>query len=1376
MNSAKNGSIEPVRDDHEAQPVPHPAASLPELLLRQTASRPDDTAVVDGDRVLTFAQLTGRAARLAERLRAAGAGPDGVVGLFLTPSAALVTGTWGVLLAGAAYLPLAPDYPEDRVSYMIDDSGLDMVITEPELRDQLVDLLPHDVPVITLDEMEDVPSAPATWDHPGADDAAYVIYTSGTTGRPKGVVVEHGAIASQIAWLRDSIGIDGDETILRKTPISFDAAQWETLALATGTRVVVGPPGVHRDPSALIETIIANDVTVLQCVPTLLQALVDDESFDRCTSLRRVFSGGEALSKKLAARFRTTLPDCELINLYGPTECTINASSYVITPAGLAGDQPGVPIGEPVAGTTFHVLDEQRHPVADGAAGELYIGGVQLARGYLGRDEETAARFVNLPAGPSGEPVRLYRTGDLVSRNDDGTFQFTGRLDNQVKLRGFRIELDEVRVAIENHDWVKHAAVLTQPDARTGAQNLVACVELNPREAALMDQGNHGSHHQSKKGRLQVRAQLANLGLREDLADTTTVALPGKAETRRQRHRAFARKTYRFFEGDPVRKADLLDLLGRDVEPAGASTPVESLDLARLGEILRYFGQFHSDERILPKYAYASPGALYATQLYVEIAGVPSMPPGYYYYHPVRHELVLVHPLDDPAGEPRLRVHLLGKRSAIEAVYHNNVLEVLRIEAGHMLGLLDEILPEYGLGVGPAGFDPAVPARLAVSDDHHYLGGYDIVPSAERRPPGPVDIYVQAHPGKVPDLAAGQYHYEDGELRTISDALVLRKHVVAINQQVYERASVGISVISRSPDPRTGYVDLGRRLQVLQMNPYGFGFMSSGYSSETGDDLPSARRITGILRDRGRPCGPSYFFIGGRVSAEQVTSEGMKEDSVHTMGPAEMIKRDIANFLPQYMIPARVVVLDELPYTANGKVDVRALEQSEQVSPAGVERAVVSPRTGTEQRVAGAWAKVMKTDDISVRDDFFESGGNSLLAVLLIQEINRTVDVALPLQLIFDEPTVEGLARRIDADAGETVSRLVALQPRGSGRPVLCWPGLGGYPMNLKPLARALGTDRPFYGVQAVGVNSGETPYESVSEMARHDVALIKRLQPSGSYTLWGYSFGARVAFEAAHQLEQQGDTVDQLLLIAPGSPVQRTERFGRPDGSGGYRDPAFVAVLYSVFAGRITGQGVDECVAHTRDEASFVDFVAARFPALDVDTIRRIAAIVDVSYSFRYTFEEMLAKQVRAPITILKVRGDDYSFVEDAVDSLARKPAVLELDFDHYSILRSPDVERLAAVIHERIGILRGRHVHRHPKGVGMPHVNIKHFPAPLDPQQQGELVKAISAAVQQAFGCSSEAISIAMEPIPPSEWQAEVYEPEIEGRAHLLAKTPRY
>ena len=920
-------------------------ASLPGMLNAAVARQRNEIAVIDDDESMTFGELADHAQRAAAVIRQAGAGPDEIVGLYLAPSVGLVTAIWGVLTAGAAYLPLAPDYPDERIVHMIRDSGCRIVITSEALRSNLDDLVPAGISVITLEELAAgksavVGSAPHT--RPGeASDLAYVIYTSGTTGLPKGVAIEQHSIVSQLSWLQREMAIDDRQVLLCKTPISFDAAQWEFLASATGARLVVGPAGVHRDPIGVIERLRQHSVTVLQCVPTLLQALVEEDGFATCTSLRQVFSGGEALTKRLATQLFQALPATDLINLYGPTECTINASARRVTDRDLVGSDKAISIGCPVADTTFHVLDEQRLEVSVGQVGELYIGGGQLARGYLNRADETEARFVRLGSGDRS--IRLYRTGDLVRQDDSGAYHFVGRSDNQVKIRGHRIELDEIRTAIENHDWVRNAAVFVKQDEQSDGADLVACVTLNPREAALMDQGNHGSHHLSKQSRLQVRAQLANAGVRSDaqLRGLDAVRLPGGAETPAQRRRAFARKTYRFFEGvTPLTEVALRELLSWDGPEATASRDPAELTRNELGPLLRNFGQFTSEERLLPKYAYASPGALYATQLVLELVGVAGLAAGFYYYHPMRHELILLRPVEDASAGPRLRVHFVGKRSAIESVYRNNVLEVLRIESGHMLGLLDHVLPEYGLAVGDRCVTDAAKV-LSSDDDHYYLGGYDTVPAMRRHRGGPVDLYLQVQ-GAVQGMASGQYLYTDGELRHISADLILRKHVIAINQAIYERAAVGISMVSCSTDRNQGYVDLGRRLQILQMNPYAIGLMSSGYSSESGNDLPSARRLESILDSVDRPVGPSYFAVGGRLSEAQITSEGMHEDSVHTQGPAELIKKDIANFLPHYMVPSHLVLMNELPRTANGKVDLRALAESDAFKAVSRERVILA--------------------------------------------------------------------------------------------------------------------------------------------------------------------------------------------------------------------------------------------------------------------------------------------------------------------------------------------------------------------------------------------------------------------------------------------------
>ncbi|QES07558.1 amino acid adenylation domain-containing protein [Streptomyces venezuelae] len=1232
--------------------------TLDRLLHAETLRRPDAVAVAHGHETLTFRELSDDALVLARYLRSLGVTADTRVGIHTHPSPGLVTATWGTLRSGAAYVPLSPEYPEERVRYMIEDSGARIVVTQDDLRARVTGLAPPGTTVVTLaDAAEHARRTAGREPEPyeiGERDLAYVIYTSGSTGKPKGVMVEHRSIVAQMRWLAAEHELGPAATVLQKTPMSFDAAQWEILAGAVGARVAVGPPGVHRDPEALVDTVRAHGATMLQGVPTLLQALVDTERLGTCTTLRRVYSGGEILSRNLAAQLLAELPAAELINLYGPTECTINASSHTVDRATVTdpGAPAAIPIGRPAYDTTFEIRD-----------GELCIGGVQVARGYLDRPELTADRFLTTDTGE-----RLYRTGDLAHWNDDGTVQFAGRADNQIKLRGFRVELDEIALAIENHDWVRNAAVIVKDEPRTGFQNLVACVELSPKEAALMDQGNHGAHHQSKESKLQVKAQLSNAGTRPDadLAGRPVVVLPGATPTERMRRTVFARKTYRFYEGGEVTRADLLAALARRPEGIG-SRAVGSLTAADLGEILRWFGQFASEERLLPKYGYASPGALYATQLYVRLRGIAGLDPGTYYYHPVRHRLHLTEEgtSEGPTcGEPFLGLAFRGLRSAIEPVYKNNVDEVLEIETGHMVGLFEEVLPGYGLDV----------RRRAD-------GTFEVVPyDEEARTPPQVDVYVQSHGTAVTDLPRSQYAYENGDLTPVSADLVEKKHVIAINQAVYERAALGITVISRTADAGQAYVDLGRVLQRLQLGDHGLGFMSSGYSSKSGHPLPAARRMDEILTAAGRPTGPSYFFVGGRVSEEQRLSEGMYEDTVHMKGPAEMIRDDLVHHLPDYMIPNRVVVLDRLPLSANGKVDTKALGELAVVNAGLHGRPHVLPRTRTESRLAEIWAAALKYEDVeavSVLDDFFESGGNSLIAVALVTRVNRAFGARLPLQVLFERPTIEKLAHQLDGAAAAPASRLVRLHAAGAQPPVYCWPGLGGYTMNLRHLAEEIGIDRPFYGVQAYGINRGEEPYATIREMAAADVAAIRRRQPAGPYTLWGYSFGARVAFESAHLLEAAGEQVEHLFLIAPGSPKVRSSRTGGAD----YGNDAFVTILYSVFSGAIDG------TVRADGRAEFVARVAQDFPALDPELIGRIVAIVEETFEFTYTFKELRERQVNCPVTLFKATGDDYSFLENTDGWSTRPPTVVELDADHYSLLRQPDLAELIKKIRYRLG-----------------------------------------------------------------------------------------
>ncbi|WP_405824641.1 amino acid adenylation domain-containing protein [Streptomyces sp. NBC_01390] len=416
--------------------------SLPELFRAQVARIPDALALVFGEQRLTYAELDERVERTARVLAGLGVGPERTVAVALPRSVELVVALLAVHRAGGAYLPLDADYPEERLAFMLADARPVAVIR---------DVLPEGAPVGELPVSYD-PLSPA-----------YVIYTSGSTGTPKGVVVPHEGIVNRLLWMQGEYGLTGDDRVLQKTPSSFDVSVWEFFwPLITGAALVVAKPEGHKDPFYLAGLIQEQGITTVHFVPSMLQLFLEEPTAAGCLGLRRVMCSGEALPDELAQRFRAVLP-AELHNLYGPTEASVDVTATQVSES--AGR---VSIGRPVWNTRAYVLDAGLRPVPPGVAGELYLAGVQLARGYLGRPELTAERFT---ADPFGEPgSRMYRTGDLARWTTEGTLEYLGRTDDQVKIRGFRIELGEIEAVLTRHDTVAQVSVVARD------QQLVAYV------------------------------------------------------------------------------------------------------------------------------------------------------------------------------------------------------------------------------------------------------------------------------------------------------------------------------------------------------------------------------------------------------------------------------------------------------------------------------------------------------------------------------------------------------------------------------------------------------------------------------------------------------------------------------------------------------------------------------------------------------------------------------------------------------------------------------------------------------------------------------------------------------------------------------------
>ncbi len=442
-----------------------------QLFAERARQQPENVAVVFQNHRLTYAQLEARANQLAYHLQGLGVGPEVPVAICMDRSLEMVVGILGILKAGGAYVPLDPEYPKERLAYMMEDARTQVLLTQNTLRESMPEL---GIAVVCVDSDwetiarhgKSTPQANAT-----AANLAYVIYTSGSTGQPKGVMVEHGGLTNTINWTMETLELSSSDRCILKTPITFDASGRELFAtLLAGGTLIVAEPGGHRDSRYLADTIRGERISILHCVPSLLRLLVEEPAFDESLAVRAVMCGGEALPPQLVTRFQSRI-GAKLYNVYGPTETIIDSTFWSCEECN---PHCAVPIGRPIPNAQVYILDDLLRLLPIGVAGDLYIGGVGMARGYVRRPDLTAEKFIPDPF--SGEPgARLYKTGDIARYRPDGNIEFLGRTDHQVKIRGFRIELGEIEGTLEQHPAVLQAIVQPQ-EVAPGEKRLVAYV------------------------------------------------------------------------------------------------------------------------------------------------------------------------------------------------------------------------------------------------------------------------------------------------------------------------------------------------------------------------------------------------------------------------------------------------------------------------------------------------------------------------------------------------------------------------------------------------------------------------------------------------------------------------------------------------------------------------------------------------------------------------------------------------------------------------------------------------------------------------------------------------------------------------------------
>ncbi|MFH9426468.1 amino acid adenylation domain-containing protein, partial [Streptomyces sp. NPDC017529] len=996
-----------------------PPATLGELFTRQADRTAGAVAVVHEDVRMTYAEVEAAANRLARVLRGRGAGPGRVVALLLPRTADLVVAVLAVLKAGAAYLPVDPGYPAERIAFLLRDAAAVAVLTTREVSEEAGGRAGGTLRILLDDDgtrrlLEDASPAPLTEADRGGrlspHDRAYVIHTSGSTGTPKGVEITHDNVARLLTATAHWFGFGPDDTWSLFHSYAFDVSVWEMFgALLTGGRLVVVPYAVSRTPAEFLALLARERVTVLCQTPTaffqLSAADREHPGLLRGAPLRTVVLAGEALDPARLGDWYARHPDGAplLVNMYGTTETTVHAT-YAACSRSTARPGAASTIGHTVPDLRSYVLDDRLAEVPAGATGELYIAGAGLARGYLNRPGPTAERFVACPSGPPG--ARMYRTGDLARRGPGGGLEFAGRADDQVKIRGFRVEPGEVESVLAAHEDVAQAAVAVHRDA-DGGPSLVGYVVPHPDTAGGAAAGPGAGGEETVETWRQVYDDLysgdraAPLG--EDFAGWRSSAdgrpIPLE-EMREWRDAAVGRVR-------ALRPRRILEIgVGTGLLLAGLAPHCES-----------YWGTDLSAAAVagLRRKVAADPRLAARTTLTCQAA-------------------------DDMAGLPEGGFDVVVLNSVVQYFPGSGyLLAVLR-------GALDRLAPGGALFVGDVrdlrtarhfhaapqrrkahGTDDAAVRRSMARDKELLIdpGFFAALPGGSLPEAGAVDIRVKR----------GRYHNELSRYRY--DVVLRKKPVAAVSLAGAPRVRWGSQVpglpalaarlradrpgalrVSGIPNARLD--EAGPPGTVPAADPEELHELAAavGYRalvtwSDAADGsldavfVPDPAPGEAVYTDVHRP---AVRAGGDARSLRALTSEPARRRAAAALGTA--VRKFAAARLPHYMVPSAVTVLDELPMTANGKLDRRALPEPDRDAahrgPGGR-----APRDAREEILCGLFAETLGLPEVGPEQDFFDLGGHSLLATGLANRARSVFGTELPLRAVFETPTPAGLATRL---------------------------------------------------------------------------------------------------------------------------------------------------------------------------------------------------------------------------------------------------------------------------------------------------------------------------------------------------------------------------
>jgi amino acid adenylation domain-containing protein len=1124
MLSAKERQFLLTDLNNTAQPVTQ--TTLVERFEQQVARTSEAPAVVFAGSELSYRELNEHANRLANYLVHQGAGPEKLVALFLKRSPEMIVGLMAILKSGAAYLPLDPDAPESRLQQMLADARPLLVLTQTASRARLaknVNALDLNSPEAQM-ALENQPIANLTGVELLPQHTAYVIYTSGSTGMPKGVVVAHEGLMNYLDWSIAEYDVVGGNGAPAHSSLSFDLTVTSIYPqLLSGKPIVLSPD--HGDVEALGNLLKEyKNLSLVKLTPAHL-AVLNNSLLPKEMNARVLVIGGEALHYEDLSAWRSHASSCRLMNEYGPTETVVGCCVYQVKP-GDPSSGP-VPIGYPIANTRLYVLDQYLQPVPVGVIGELYISGTGVARGYLNRPRLTSERFIADPYGAPG--ARMYRSGDHARWQVGGVLEYIGRADQQIKVRGYRVEPGEIEAVLKQHEQVSDALVMLREYA--GEKQLLSYVIAGQPDDGRAEESAQIAHWQ----------QLYESTYRESGTDQSDFNLAGWNSS---------------YVGTPIPPQEMRIWVEETVARIKALHPKRVLEIGcGTGLLLT---------RIAP-YCESYTGVDFSAEVLAQLDRY------------VKQRDDLRH-----AELRRALAHELSfvRDSSVDLLVLNSVVQYFP-SMDYLIAVLDEAVrvtvPGGNIFIGDVRSLPLLEAYHTSVQLHKARND---MPAEELRQQinqaRRNDEELVLDPALFTELArrwpkvgcvhtalkAGDYDNELSRFRHDVTLSLGRKQAIAAPQQwvawdsarqwrrslqqaLLEDPAQSVGVRGIRDQRSASATEAVRLLHAEESSISNAGKLRAACTSAHGenpDEVIQLARTLGvtlewqsfgadglydaIFNPGWEPQGSAsdvprtYYRRYGNVPAQSAANLVLGQE----------LQRYLRQRLPDYMVPSAIKVVPAWPLTANGKVDRRALPLPVQQQ----KESYRSPRTPQENLLCRMFAEILGLPQVGIDDNFFALGGHSLMATRLASQVCSALGVQLSIRTLFEAPTVAELVHRLDVKTSpETAFDCVLpLRSQGSLPPLFCAHPAGGLSWCYAGFMRDLNPQRPIYGLQTSAImHEGPLP-ESVEVMAEEYVKAIRQIQLSGPYHLLGWSFGGVLAFAIACALQKQGEEVASLTIM----------------------------------------------------------------------------------------------------------------------------------------------------------------------------------------------------------------------------------------------------